>query len=360
MQAKESKTTKSTQYVYWYLRQTYGPKFKKEWYLDFIEQINKISNKYYFNTYELKNGFEWAGIVHLSIRKREGYFKTAGWAPLDIRKAEWEFYKNKLMKSNNKVLLDGEDFEKCKNIVIADKVYDEYLDCIPHPWQTKLIELIESDAIDRNLWWLWESIGNIGKTVFTKHLCLVHGALMLSGASKDIKHGVTEWIISHGNLKVAVFDLTRTSEEYISYQALEEVKNGMFFTTKYESRMVLFNKPHIIIFANFPPELWKSSMDRWKVIALRGESEFDYYKKQSHTLEKLVNPNGVERMIYPNGVRTKLNYFDKCMDFWHAYDQKYRHKRDPEIVKEKEENNEQVEPEEKAKEIIELDKIGDL
>ena len=56
---------------------------------------------------------------------------------------------------------------------------------------------------------------------------------------------------------------------------MEAIKNGCFFSGKYESGMVRFNSPHILVFANEPPERTKLSQDRWCVFALRDESEVE-------------------------------------------------------------------------------------
>jgi hypothetical protein len=47
--------------------------------------------------------------------------------------------------------------------------------------------------------------------------------------------------------------------------ALEPVKNGLFFSSKYGSEMAVFNPPHVICFANFKPKEVAMSADRWKV-----------------------------------------------------------------------------------------------
>ncbi len=54
-------------------------------------------------------------------------------------------------------------------------------------------------------------------------------------------------------------------EDYVSYQALEEIKDGIFFSGKYEGGMKIFNSPHVICFANFSPAEHKLSGDRWVV-----------------------------------------------------------------------------------------------
>uniref|UniRef100_UPI004049B2EE hypothetical protein n=7 Tax=Pseudomonadati TaxID=3379134 RepID=UPI004049B2EE len=64
------------------------------------------------------------------------------------------------------------------------------------------------------------------------------------------------------------FDIPRSQLDYLSYTGIEEVKNGCFFSSKYESEMVLYNSPHIIVFANEEPTYHKLSSDRWNVVDL--------------------------------------------------------------------------------------------
>lgn len=65
--------------------------------------------------------------------------------------------------------------------------------------------------------------------------------------------------------KVCVFHYTRAVENYVSYEALEAIKDGIFFSTKYESGMVVFDSPHVVVFANFPPDRTQLSADRWRI-----------------------------------------------------------------------------------------------
>ena len=67
---------------------------------------------------------------------------------------------------------------------------------------------------------------------------------------------------------VIVIDVPRDNGNTVSYKAIEQIKNGMICNTKYETGMKLFNSPHIIIFANMPPEEHKLSADRWKIFEI--------------------------------------------------------------------------------------------
>jgi len=51
----------------------------------------------------------------------------------------------------------------------------------------------------------------------------------------------------------------------MNYGAIEQVKNGLVFSGKYESSMLIFNPPHVVIFANDTPDESMYSNDRWHI-----------------------------------------------------------------------------------------------
>lgn len=139
----------------------------------------------------------------------------------------------------------------------------------PHDWQQTIIEMINIEPDNRTINWIVDPTGNSGKTSLAKHLCINHpgNILYMSGKSSDIKYGVFKFTSNpKNNLKMCIFDFPRTVENYISYDGIESIKNGIFYNTKYESEMCIFDPPHIVIFANFEPEYNKLSLDRWNVI----------------------------------------------------------------------------------------------
>lgn len=153
-------------------------------------------------------------------------------------------------------------------------------------WQQDLINLIDSDPDNRSIYWYYDNIGNCGKTTLAKHLCIRHPdeILYLSGGPASCKYGITTFLYNKikgklvrndKKLRATIFDYTRSQDDKVSYQALEEVKNGIFFNTKYESMQVLFDCPHVIVFANFMPEIEKLSKDRWKIININAEEILD-------------------------------------------------------------------------------------
>lgn len=133
-------------------------------------------------------------------------------------------------------------------------------------WQVEINTIIAGEPDERTIYWYYDETGNTGKTTWCKGLCIERPGeiLYLSGKGSDMKYGVKSFIDNKENrLKVCLFDYTRTVENYISYEGIESIKNGIFYNSKYESGMVLFNPVHVVIFANFLPDETALSKDRW-------------------------------------------------------------------------------------------------
>lgn len=135
-----------------------------------------------------------------------------------------------------------------------------------YPWQEEVRHICMSEADDRTIMWIWESEGNTGKSSFTKYMCVHYGALVVSGKTADIHNGILKWKEDTGEWPdIVIVDVPRENLEYINYGAIEKVKDGCFYSGKYEGGMVLMNSPHVIFFANEPPRLCAMSADRWDV-----------------------------------------------------------------------------------------------
>lgn len=135
-----------------------------------------------------------------------------------------------------------------------------------YQWQKEVLKIINEKPCKRNIYWFWEPKGNVGKTELCKSICLKRSkeTIFLGGKASDIKYGVKSFIDNPNNdLKICIFHFTRSLENHISYEAIESVKDGIFFNSKYESGMIIYDKPHVICFANFKPEKRKISKDRW-------------------------------------------------------------------------------------------------
>lgn len=132
-------------------------------------------------------------------------------------------------------------------------------------WQKQLLGILKRDPHPRKVMWYWSKEGGMGKTVFAKHLVISQDAMYVAGAGKDITYAVGKCEVFP---RVVIWGVPRSSENYMSYGALESVKDGIFFASKYESKTVTGDVPHVVVFANFPPKLDEMSSDRWKVVQI--------------------------------------------------------------------------------------------
>ncbi len=133
-------------------------------------------------------------------------------------------------------------------------------------WQIELRDLLIVSPDDRMINWYFDLDGNTGKSIFCKYMVVKHKAMLVSGKGNDMKYAIASTAIKP---KIVIIDVPRSvNPDFISYQGIEEIKNGLFFSGKYESSQVVMNPPHIVIFANFPPDESKFSEDRWNIIKI--------------------------------------------------------------------------------------------
>lgn len=125
----------------------------------------------------------------------------------------------------------------------------------------------EDPLFGRELHWYYEEKGQWGKSKTATYMIDQMGATELDGGKKDMLFGLRQLIEEHGQCPpIIIVDIPRASDvRYVSWAGLEKIKDGKFFSPKYESGMCRFNSPHIIIFSNFPPPWERMSEDRWKV-----------------------------------------------------------------------------------------------
>lgn len=147
----------------------------------------------------------------------------------------------------------------------------EELDTITilRPWQEELKNILLTKPDKRTVYWYWDREGGSGKTEFCRYMKRLHGAVYVSGKAHDVKYAIAS-LLELQPIKIVIWDVPRSILDYISYEAVENVKNGLFFCGKYESKMVDINPPHVVIFANEPPNEYKLSKDRWKVVEIEG------------------------------------------------------------------------------------------
>ncbi len=135
-------------------------------------------------------------------------------------------------------------------------------------WQLDVLDEIKNEPDDRTIHWMWSKNGGIGKTTFLKYLVVHEDFTVLGGKAADCRNGIVEYCKTHDGAtptRIGI-NIPRTfGQEYVSYEAFENIKDMLFHSGKYEGGMVCGNCPHLYIFANFEPDCENLSEDRWTI-----------------------------------------------------------------------------------------------
>lgn len=135
----------------------------------------------------------------------------------------------------------------------------------PRPWQLEVQRLVESEPDSRSVNWYVDPVGGQDKTFMSKWLIQQHNAFYCTGGKhQDILH-------AYNNQPVIIFDFTRDKADMVCYNVIEMLKNGVFFSGKYNScTKARVGEAHVIVFSNFEPDQSKLSADRWRIKYLSG------------------------------------------------------------------------------------------
>jgi len=131
------------------------------------------------------------------------------------------------------------------------------------PYQEGLRLRLEAEASPRKIIFVVDPVGNSGKSWFVDKYTSTHDdtQILSVGRREDLSFAVDE------RKRVFLFDLPRSSCEFLPYTLLEQLKDKRIFSNKYESRMKQLEKtPHVAVFTNEYPDMQKLSSDRYEII----------------------------------------------------------------------------------------------
>lgn len=137
-----------------------------------------------------------------------------------------------------------------------------------YPWQAEMYAAYLQEPDDTGVYWIWDKKGGCGKTAFIRSLVGLHqgDVLIVGGKAADMTYAVCQYVQKNGHgPRAVVLNLTRSRQNFMSYEGIEQIKDGVFFSPKYESCMAFYNHPHIICLANWPPDVSMLSNHRWMI-----------------------------------------------------------------------------------------------
>lgn len=182
-------------------------------------------------------------------------------------------------KGNRKQNIDyctkgGDVVENTFPLDIKTRVLKLYEGVIWKSWQRKILDIISEVAHPREIHWVYDETGNTGKTFLSKYIaCKFDGVIIGNGKMNDVFNCVRTWMIEHidESPKIILVDIPRCSIDYVNYGLLEKLKDGIFYSGKYEGGLCIYDNPHVIVFGNELPNFGKMSGDRWKIVEVTVE-----------------------------------------------------------------------------------------
>lgn len=134
-----------------------------------------------------------------------------------------------------------------------------------------LVEAMRSYKVgkgDRIINYIVDRKGGLGKTEFCRWAinefpnCIISG-----GKAADMKNQIVKYSEKHYcTPSYILIDCPRSLCGYLSYTGIEEVKNMLFYSGKYEGAQICGNKPFVVLLMNEEPLFEKCSADRWKCL----------------------------------------------------------------------------------------------
>lgn len=150
---------------------------------------------------------------------------------------------------------------------IRNRLFLNYSDTKWKPWQSNILNILDQDPDTRTINWVYDEEGNSGKSYLTKYLAITQEIIIADGKKDNIFNQVNRKLNEEEKeFKIVVLDIPRSSAGYINYGVLEQLKNGLIYSGKYEGGTCLFDNVHVIVFANFMPDESQFSLDRWNII----------------------------------------------------------------------------------------------
>ena len=104
--------------------------------------------------------------------------------------------------------------------------------------------------------------------------------------SADIVH-------AYNDQETVIFHFERQVVDKVNYQIVERIKNGIVWSSKYNSMSKLYMPGHVICFATFLPEEKQLSLDRWAIKEIVGDGWMDIteqtLKTQQHEASSIFS-----------------------------------------------------------------------
>jgi hypothetical protein len=100
------------------------------------------------------------------------------------------------------------------------------------------------------------------------------------------------------------------------YTLLESIKNGRLTCTKYSGTTLRFERPHIVVFANWTPQIELISRDRWNIKEIKNKKLTPYVANDFEDRFNVIKEDPLEAFTEKQPKDTKKDILSMSnMDF---------------------------------------------
>ncbi len=260
---------------------------------DVIVTSDSISDKWIYQLEECPQtkNLHYQGCIETRIRKRQQTLLNdivsylcceKSQVQIDKMEGSWEQAQEYCTKKDSQM---GEPF-------MSDKIIPPYMGndvnflgdpARRYSWQNslfnKVFNKVPSDVKigdGRSIYWVSDTVGNSGKSVFTKYICFHNTSVIkISFATASQLRSA---VISAGPRKLYILDIPRTlgRDENIDdlLSVLEDVLGGYVTSSFYgKTASLMWDPPQVIVFSNNDCPVGKLSQDRWNIFKISDDKK---------------------------------------------------------------------------------------
>ncbi|AXH74721.1 MAG: putative viral replication protein [Cressdnaviricota sp.] len=168
----------------------------------------------------------------------------------------------KLRKTHPNVLARYPRF--CLQYVLDHKAPIEIEDHPLFDWQQQLVEILSGTPENGVVLFYIDEVGGVGKSWFCSYAERFFAQkkklqVMKCGKRDDMAFELRD------NNDIIIIDVAKSAAEFLSYQLLEDIKDGRVFSPKYESYTKRFPPPHLVVFMNTEPDMTALTDRRYSI-----------------------------------------------------------------------------------------------
>ena len=222
--------------------------------------LDAIAKKWCFQGEDAGSGLHYQGRFSLKVKKRisEFTFLHAHLSKTSTENMDNMFY---VMKDETRVSGPWRDTD----MYIPRQVREITL----YPWQLE----IERDIgvwNTRNINIVVDTNGNCGKSILTTFLCTTRSDVKSVPALNNYKD-IMALVMCMPVAKMYIVDMPRGIDKFHQaefFAAIESLKDGHAFDTRYSFKEKYFDCPNIWVFTNVKPDFSLLSSDRWHMFTI--------------------------------------------------------------------------------------------